>query len=149
MRGRLEALRLAHGHGGGRVGGRPANAAIGAVAIGAVAIGALVVGCGEAEIDGPTLLPGGTPVEYPVQEWDADVEGIALVRVLVNAEGGVDSVMVAEGSGSAALDSAALRGAWEMEFEPALREGRALRVWARIPVHFAKPESEGAPEGPP
>ena len=86
---------------------------------------------------------GGTPVEYPVPEWDRNVEGVALVRVLVNAEGGVDSAMVAEGSGSAALDSAALRGAWEMEFEPALREGRPLRVWARIPVHFSRPGSEG------
>lgn len=112
-------------------------------AIGVAAAGVVTAGCAEAEIEGPTLLGGGTPVEYPVPEWDRNVEGVALVRVLVNAEGGVDSAMVAEGSGSAALDSAALRGAWEMEFEPALREGRPLRVWARIPVHFSRPGSEG------
>ncbi|MCY4574927.1 MAG: energy transducer TonB [Gemmatimonadetes bacterium] len=104
-----------------------------------LAAGLFAAGCEEAEVAEPVLRFTETPVEYPVDLWDANVEGVALVRVLVNVEGVVDSVTIAEGSGNAALDSAALRGAREMEFEPARRNGEPVRVWARVPVHFSKP----------
>ena len=99
----------------------------------------VAAGCEEAEVADPVPRVTETPVEYPFELWDANVEGVALVRVLVNVEGGVDSAMIAEGSGNAALDSAALRGAREMAFEPARRNGQPVRVWARVPVHFSKP----------
>ena len=95
-----------------------------------------VAGCEEAEVADPVPRVTETAVEYPIELWDANVEGVAFVRVLVNTEGGVDSVMIAEGSGNASLDSAAVRGARVMAFEPARRNGKPVRVWARIPVHF-------------
>lgn len=104
-----------------------------------VVAGLFAAGCEEAEIAEPVPRFAETPVEYPVELWDANVEGVALVRVLVTAEGVVDSATVAEGSGNAMLDSAAVRGARKMEFEPARRNGEPVRVWARVPVHFAKP----------
>lgn len=104
-----------------------------------LAAGLVAAGCEEAEVAEPVPRFMETPVEYPVELWDANVEGVALVRVLVNVEGVVDSAMIAEGSGNAALDSAALRGAREMEFEPARKNGEPVRVWARVPVHFSKP----------
>lgn len=106
--------------------------------------GSLVVGCDIGpEIERPAPLFATSPVEYPIDMWDQGVEGIAVVRVLVNEEGGVDSVTVAESSGYAALDSAATKGARAMQFAPALRAGEPLRVWARVPVHFVK---DAAPE---
>ena len=105
----------------------------------------LAHGCtGDRGIERPQPLSSASPVEYPLELWDQDVEGSTLVRVLVNTEGGVDSVMVLESSGHAALDSAALQGAKSMEFEPARRAGEPLRVWARVPVHFSK---SGEPPG--
>ena len=102
-------------------------------------------GCGgDANIEKPTPLFVDSPVEYPLELWDQNVEGSTLVRVLVNEEGGVDSAMVMESSGHSQLDSAALRGALSMEFDPATREGEPLRVWARVPVHFSK---EARPAG--
>ena len=99
----------------------------------------LALGCGgDQHIERPTPLFSESPVEYPLELWDQDVEGSTVVRVLVNREGGVDSVAVLESSGHAALDSAALHGARGMEFEPAQRAGEPLRVWARVPVHFSK-----------
>ncbi|MCY3678409.1 MAG: energy transducer TonB [Gemmatimonadetes bacterium] len=99
----------------------------------------LALGCGgDQHIERPTPLFSESPVEYPIELWDQDVEGSTVVRVLVNREGGVDSVAVVESSGHAALDSAALLGARGMEFEPARRAGEPLRVWARVPVHFSK-----------
>ncbi len=114
---------------------------------GAAAVGLLATGCRESEIESPSLRSTETPVEYPVELWDRNVEGVALLRVLVNAEGGVDSVMIVGGSGEAALDSAALRGGWKMEFEPARRNGKPVRVWARVPVHFSREEGAPAMEG--
>ena len=104
-----------------------------------LATGLLTVGCDiGAEIERPRPLFGESPVEYPAEMWDRDVEGSTLVRVLVSESGGVDSVVVAESSGYPSLDSAAVAGARSMRFAPAHRGGEPLRVWARVPIHFRK-----------
>jgi len=87
-------------------------------------------------------------VEYPLTLWDQGIEGSTLVRVLVNETGGVDSVVVVESSGHSAFDSAAVRGAKGMSFEPATRKGEPVRVWARVPVHFSKKTGGPPPAGP-
>jgi len=93
---------------------------------------------GDPDIEKPKPLFTESPVEYPLELWDRGIEGSTVVRVLVNEEGGVDSVTVVESSGHRALDSAAARGALAMEFEPATKGGEPVRVWARVPVHFSK-----------
>ncbi len=114
-----------------------------------IAAGLLLVACDMArEIERPRPRFAVSPVEYPMEMWNQDVEGTTVVRVLVNEAGGVDSAVVAESSGYVLLDSAAIRGAGVMEFEPALRGGEPLRVWARVPVHFAK-DGGTPPEVPP
>lgn len=121
----------------------------GHVAMSALALAAMAaLGCGgDAEIERPTPLFTQSPVEYPLELWDRDVEGSTLVRVLVNEEGGVDSAMVMESSGYSELDSAAVQGALSMEFDPATKEGEPLRVWARVPVHFSKDTQPATPGG--
>lgn len=121
-----------------------------AVAVSAAALLAPACG-GDRDIENPTPLFTESPVEYPLELWDQDVEGSTMVRVLVNEEGGVDSVVVEESSGHAALDSAAVKGVISMQFEPARKEGEPLRVWARVPVYFsrdAQPAGAGRPPGP-
>ncbi len=104
-----------------------------------VVAGLLTVACDLGrEIERPRPRFAVSPVEYPLEMWGQDVEGTTVVRVLVSEAGEVDSTVIAESSGYAELDSAALRGARIMEFEPALRGGEPLEVWARIPIHFAK-----------
>ena len=104
-----------------------------------IAAGLLLVGCDLVhEIERPRPRFAASPVEYPVEMWNRDVEGTTVVRALVNVSGGVDSAMVFESSGHALLDSAAIRGVRVMEFEPALRRGEPLQVWARVPVHFSR-----------
>ncbi len=98
-----------------------------------------LVGCrGGGAIDDPTPLYGEVPIDYPVDLWDADVEGATLLRVLVSATGSVDSVEVLEASGYPLFDSAAVRGAMELRYDPARRNGKRISVWARVPVHFTK-----------
>jgi TonB family protein len=89
-------------------------------------------------VEDPTPLYGQVPVEYPLDLWDADVEGETLLRVRVTDTGGVDSVEVLEPSGYPAFDSAAVRGARQLRYSPARRNGDRISVWAKVPVRFTK-----------
>lgn len=100
-----------------------------------------ILGCGGAdEIEEPTPLYGDVPIEYPLDLWDAKVEGVTLLRVRVTEMGIVDSVEVLEGSGYPAFDSAAVRGALDLRYSPARKNGERTTVWAKVPVHFAREE---------
>jgi periplasmic protein TonB len=108
---------------------------------------ALIAGClGGADLERPVLLQGAEPIEYPIELWDDGVEGEIILRVRVTEDGSVDSVEVSESSGSAALDSAAVRGARDLRFQPGRKGGRMVPMWAKLPVHFTKrPETEEPP----
>ena len=120
-------------HGGSRVWSNGVSAGLALMAtLGLVACG------GDAEIEQPTPLYGDTPIEYPLQLWDQDMEGETLLRVRVTDTGAVDSVEVVESSGHADFDEAAVQGAKAMRFSPARKDGKRIEVWAEVPVHFSK-----------
>ncbi len=77
--------------------------------------------------------------EYPALLRDAGVEGRALVHILIDAQGAVHAVEIADPSGHPALDDAALRVARSMTFAPARRDGDAVPVWIQIPLSFQLP----------
>lgn len=104
----------------------------------AVGIVILAACAAEGEIEQPAPLYGQTPIAYPLQLWDQDMEGQTLLRVRVTDVGHVDSVEVVESSGYPAFDSAAAAGAMEIRFRPATRKGKRIEVWAKVPVHFSK-----------
>jgi len=107
--------------------------------LGILALPALLWGCGEGgEVETPTPLYGEVPIAYPLDLWDADVEGQTLLRVRVMETGAVDSVEVIEASGYPAFDSAAVRGARQLRYSPARRNGKRISVWAQVPVQFTK-----------
>jgi TonB family protein len=93
---------------------------------------------GEEDMEQPTPLYGEVPIEYPLDLWDADVEGETTLRVRVTELGAVDSVEVVQGSGYPAFDSAAVRGAYQLRYSPARRKGQRIVVWAKVPVQFTK-----------
>lgn len=99
----------------------------------------LAVGCSEpGEIDPPRQL-GEVSIEYPVELWDAEVEGEAVLRVLVTETGGVDSVEVLQSTGHIGLDSAAVQGARALRFTPARRDdGRRIDAWTDLPIDFSR-----------
>lgn len=109
----------------------------GLLALAFVALTAASCG-GEGEIDQPTPLYGDVPIEYPLHLWDQDMEGETLLRVRVTDVGDVDSVEVVRSSGHDDFDAAAVEGARELRFTPARKDGKRIRVWARVPVHFSK-----------
>ncbi|MFO7893328.1 MAG: energy transducer TonB [Longimicrobiales bacterium] len=89
----------------------------------------------------PAPISVESPFRYPIDEWDADVEGEVVVMVHVTDVGAVDSAYVLEGSGRPALDSAAVVGARDLEFAPGRRGDERIAMWAKLPVRFAKPDS--------
>jgi periplasmic protein TonB len=88
-----------------------------------------------------------TPMVYPPALLEQGIEGRVLLRLFVDANGKLmlDSTRVAESSGYPALDSAALSGARELRFSPALRSGRPVAAPFLQPVHFRHPSSPGDP----
>lgn len=103
----------------------------------------LLAACGgEPDLEQPVPLYGEDPIAYPLELWDEGVEGTALLRLLVNEEGAVDSVEVVESSGHDGLDEAARSGARELRFEPGRLNGKRTAMWASLPVEFStRPES--------
>jgi TonB family protein len=95
----------------------------------------------------PVAINPVTPMVYPPALLEQGIEGRVLLRLFVDAQGALvpDSTRVAESSGYPALDSAALTGARELRFSPALRNGRPVAAPFLQPVHFRHPRSQGDP----
>ncbi len=95
----------------------------------------------------PVAINPVTPMTYPPALFEQGIEGRVLLRLYVDARGNLipDSTRVAESSGYPALDSAALTGAGELRFSPALRNGRPVAAPFLQPVHFRHPSSQADP----
>jgi len=90
----------------------------------------------------PVVVNAESPIGYPRALYEQRVEGTVVLRLFVDDTGAVvpDSTQIAEPSGYAALDSAALVGVAEMRFAPARRDGRPVASSFLQPVHFRLPE---------
>jgi TonB family protein len=98
--------------------------------------------------EAPVLINSEVPVRYPPDLYRAGTEGTVVLRLFVDETGVAiaDSVRIAEGSGMAAFDSAAVAAVSAMQFAPARRDGRPVGVAFLQPVHFRHPGS-ATPEG--
>jgi TonB family protein len=77
---------------------------------------------------------------YPDSLQAQGVGGKISLWLLVLGDGTVGDVTIAEGSGHAGLDAAAMSAGWSLAYHPACREGRAADVWLYQEFVF-KPES--------
>jgi TonB family protein len=94
----------------------------------------------------PVAINSFSPVRYPPALLAQGIEGRVLLRLYVDSTGKVisDSTRIAESSGYPALDSAALVGAPELRFAPALHQGQAIAAPFLQPVQFRSPRSSSA-----
>ncbi|OGU04337.1 MAG: hypothetical protein A2W29_08145 [Gemmatimonadetes bacterium RBG_16_66_8] len=99
--------------------------------------------------EAPVLINPESPVSYPEDLFAQRVEGTTVLRLFVDQRGLVvpESTRLAESSGFAALDSAALNGVGDMRFAPARRDGDAVATVFLQPVQFRHPDRShgGAP----
>ena len=88
------------------------------------------------------------PVEYPVELFEQQVEGVVLLRLFVTEAGAIlpESTRIEESSGYPALDSAALRSVDLLSFAPARRDGSPVATAFVQPVHFRHPDLATAGE---
>ncbi|MFQ6044733.1 MAG: energy transducer TonB [Gemmatimonadales bacterium] len=123
-----------------------------------VAVASYALGCGgndagtesappeeaRSGLEAPVLINSESPVRYPPELYRDSVEGTVILRLYVDETGRLwpESTRVAEGSGHAALDSAALRAVAEFRFAPALREGVPVATAFLQPVQFRQPERQ-------
>lgn len=94
----------------------------------------------------PVAINPVSPVRYPSALLTQGIEGRVLLRLYVDSAGNVDpdSTRIAESSGYPALDSAALVGAPELRFSPALHQGQPVAALFLQPVQFRNPRSRGS-----
>jgi TonB family protein len=97
----------------------------------------------------PVLTNAEVPVRYPPALYQRKAEGTVVLRLYVDDHGVVvpDSTSIAEGSGTAGLDSAALAAVPLMRFAPARRDGAPVATAFLQPVQFRHPESGGSGGG--
>jgi TonB family protein len=94
----------------------------------------------------PVAINPVSPIRYPPALLAQGIEGRVLLRLYVDSAGNVipDSTRIAESSGYPALDSAALVGAPELRFAPALHQGQAIAAPFLQPVQFRSSRSSTA-----
>jgi periplasmic protein TonB len=74
--------------------------------------------------------------EYPGLPRDAGVEGLVVVRVLVDRDGHVRNAFVEPKTSIPMLDEAALAAARRWMFKPAFTASHPVAVWVAIPMRF-------------
>jgi len=77
------------------------------------------------------------PPKYPGDAARARKEGTVILRVTVEADGSTSDVIVEQSAGARSLDRAAQQALRRWRFQPAYRNGVAIRSEVRVPVKFA------------
>ena len=95
----------------------------------------------------PVMLNRALPFRYPDALFASKVQANVTIRIYIDSTGVVwpESTKVVTTSGHPELDSAAVRGAPQLRFLPAKREGKPVAVSIKLPVFFRYP---GAPAVP-
>ena len=79
-------------------------------------------------------------VTYPESAREAGGEGRVFVHFVVNEQGDVQDVVVAQGVGSG-LDEEAVRVLKGVKFTPGMQDGKPVKVRMAIPITFKLPQT--------
>ena len=90
----------------------------------------------QARLDAPPRPKRNIKPDYPKGARQRGEQGDVILEIRVNAEGAVDGVKVAESSGFAELDEAAVRAAKAAKFSPARSGHDPVASMARLKLQF-------------
>jgi protein TonB len=76
------------------------------------------------------------PLDYPQIAKDENIQGTAIVLVTIGVDGTLVSATIAESSGNASLDQAALKAARESRYQPYLVNGKPVEQQYKIVYEF-------------
>ena len=74
--------------------------------------------------------------QYPEEARREGWEGVVLLRVLVDSEGGPESIELSRSSGFETLDQAAVQSVKSWRFHPARYGDQRVESWVKIPIIF-------------
>ena len=74
-------------------------------------------------------------VVYPVKAREDNIEGQVVLGILIGANGVATKCVVLE-SANSILNESAAKAALLTKFDPAIQNGKPVRVWVRIPISF-------------
>ena len=96
--------------------------------------------------DSPIALNAEPPVAFPPNLFDQGIEGTVVLQLFANEQGEIvpESTRIAEGSGFAEFDAAALAGVAVMRFAPARRDSIPVATSFLQPIHFRIPEGSSS-----
>jgi protein TonB len=99
----------------------------------------------------PVALNAEPAVQYPPDLYDQRVGGDVVLRLFADSTGGLvpESTRVAESSGFAALDSAAVRGVARLRYAPARRHGVPVSTTFLQTMEFRHPGGGPSPRTAP
>jgi len=80
------------------------------------------------------------PPSYPEASLKAKEQGTVWLKVRVLADGTPAEVVVDKSTATPALDQAAIDAVMRWRFNPAVRAGKAVGGWVRVPVMFSMDE---------
>lgn len=107
---------------------------------------ALLAACGKADAPAEPFIPSTQvmatetpPPDYPIEVACAGIGGTTVLTVTVGVEGKPTEVVLAQSSGNAALDKAALERVPSWQFQAATRRGEPVPMSIKVPVNFKPP----------
>ena len=74
--------------------------------------------------------------EYPSELVGTGTNATVRLRLFISDQGEVERSVLSEGSGTVAVDRAAMRVAYRLRFRPAIRAGCTVAVWVDFPIGF-------------
>jgi len=89
----------------------------------------------------PKLIKLVKPI-YPDIARKAGIEGMVILKILVDVDGKVIDAVVLKSLGNVGCDEAAIEAAKQCRFEPALQRDKPVRVWVSYPVRFVLKDAQ-------
>lgn len=93
---------------------------------------------------GPRAVDRTPPPKYPPEAAQAHIDGRVVLKLLVRADGTVKDVVVEQAEPAGVFDAASVEAARMWTFTPAMKDGKAVEGWVRVPVDFRASEDDAS-----
>lgn len=76
------------------------------------------------------------PAQYPEKARKKGITGYVMFNILISAEGNVENIRVLESSPNGVFEESAMEALKNWKFEPAVYQGKKVKVWAKQKISF-------------
>jgi protein TonB len=87
-------------------------------------------------VDDPPRPRTQTPVEYPAKAKAKGITGYVTLNLLISTQGAVENVKLLESYPQGVFEEAATETVRSWKFDPAVYQGKPVKVWAKQKIRF-------------